>query len=175
MKDFAHEKLISNQLKGGTLAPKVRLRSFIFWTFAIPVSYWLRGQQSYNIFLLWWFDSCQSTHLVLNFHHSHPHRDVVIQSPQNINPAFCSLNLQFRECLKRPFFANFNFLLTDVARPQPKFSHSSTDSQQSRTIAKSHPSTMNHFRKKKHREEDGGISTFSDAWTPNQLVSRFWR
>ena len=32
--------------------------------------------------------------------------------------------------LNRPFFANFNFLLTDVARPQPNFSHSSTYSSQ---------------------------------------------
>ena len=99
MKDFAHEKLISNQLKGDTLPPKERLRSTPFERsqFLLAIA-WLRGQQCYAIFLLWWFDSCQSTHLVLNFQDSHPHRDAVIQSPQNINPAFCSLNLHFREC-----------------------------------------------------------------------------
>ena len=50
--------------------------------------------------------------------------------------------------LNRPFFANFNFLLTDVARSQLYFSHSSTNSHKNRTVAKkNHPSTINHLEK----------------------------
>ena len=49
--------------------------------------------------------------------------------------------------LNRPFFANFNFLLTDVARSQPYFSHSSTNSHKTELSQKNHPSTINHLEK----------------------------